>query len=328
MAEDTARVVQKVEIKKSYKFGGSQVLFTPEEQKQLKDFGPPGLRIIGFKPQSMLPYWASVHKSTFIYPSENEYVGSTRVFSALWEKLLKDKKMGLGWYIARKNANPAIVAILPSAEKLDPTTNQQVFPAGLWLYPLPYADDLRSVSAPSPIVAPDQLIDNMRVIVQQLQLPKAQYNPRNYPNPSLQWHYRILQAMALEEEPPDVAEAEDKTIPKYRQINKICGQYIANWGQTLASEYDEWRNKKQNTLKRDHDDDDIEVPKKKKVLVKSSAKKLGEMDKEDLKNLVENGGLEKLKVADLKEWLLGKGLNGVGRKADLIERVEQWVEDN
>ncbi|KAJ8058995.1 hypothetical protein OCU04_011977 [Sclerotinia nivalis] len=326
MAEDLSRIVQKTEIKKTYKFGGGQVLFTPDEQKQLKNFGPPGLRIIGFKPQSMLPYWASVHKSTFMYPSENGYVGSTRVFSALWEKLLKDKKMGLGWYIARKNANPAIVAILPSVEKLDPATNQQIFPAGLWLYPLPFADDLRGVSTPGSIIAPDKLIDNMRIIIQQLQLPKAQYDPRNYPNPSLQWHYRILQALALDEDVPELPE--DKTIPKYRQIHKRCGEYIANWGNTLESEYDKWRNGKENVLKRDLDEDEIEVPKKKKVLVKSSAKKLGEMDKEELKNLVANGGLEKFKMADLKEWLVGKGLNAAGKKADLLERIEEWVEGN
>ncbi|APA08897.1 hypothetical protein SS1G_02717 [Sclerotinia sclerotiorum 1980 UF-70] len=326
MAEDSARVIQKTEIKKAYKFGGAQVLFTPDEQKELKNFGPSGLRIIGFKPQSMLPYWASVHKSTFIYPSENGYVGSTRVFSALWEKLLKDNKMGLGWYIARKDANPAIVAILPSVEKFDPATNQQIFPAGLWLYPLPFADDLRSVSAPGPIIAPDKLIDNMRIIIQQLQLPKAQYDPRNYPNPSLQWHYKILQALALEEDIPDVPE--DKTIPKYRQIHKRCGEYIANWGTTLESEYGKWRNGNENVLKRDLDEDEVEVPKKKKVLVKSSAKKLGEMDKEELKNLVANGGLEKFKVTDLKECLLGKGLNSAGKKADLMERIEEWAEEN
>ncbi|QSZ32283.1 hypothetical protein DSL72_001857 [Monilinia vaccinii-corymbosi] len=326
MAEDTARVIQKVEIKKAYNFGGSEVYFTADEQKQLKDFGPPGLRIIGFKPQSALPNWASINKSTFIYPSENGYVGSTRVFSALWEKLLKDEKMGLGWYIARKNANPLIVAILPSAEKFDPSTKQQVFPAGLWLYPMPYADDLRDVAAPAPIVAPDELIDKMRVVVQQLQLPKAEYDPRRYPNPSLQWHYKILQAMALEEELPETPE--DKTIPKYRQIDKRAGQYISDWGHTLASQFENWcAGNKTAGIKRDHDDnDDIDQPKKKKALVKVSAKKLGDMDKGELSNLVINGGLEKFKMGDLKEWLVGKGLSSLGKKADLIERVEQWIE--
>lgn len=167
MAEDTARTVEKIEIKKAYKFGGEQVVFTKDEQMEIKNFGPPGIRIVGFKPQSMLPIWASISKSTFIYPSEEDFIGSTRVFAALWQKLVKDKKMALAWYIARKNAKPLVVAILPSQERLDETSKQQIIPAGLWLYPLPYADDIRSPpELPRPIVSPDTLIDKMRVIVQ------------------------------------------------------------------------------------------------------------------------------------------------------------------
>ena len=36
---------------------------------------------------------------------------------------------------------------------------------------------------------------------------------------ALQWHYRILQALALDEDLPE--KPEDKTIPKYRQIDKV-----------------------------------------------------------------------------------------------------------
>ena len=36
---------------------------------------------------------------------------------------------------------------------------------------------------------------------------------------ALQWHYRILQAMALDEDIPE--KPDDKTIPKYKQIHKV-----------------------------------------------------------------------------------------------------------
>lgn len=36
---------------------------------------------------------------------------------------------------------------------------------------------------------------------------------------ALQWHYRILQALALDEDLPE--KPEDKTIPKYKQIDKV-----------------------------------------------------------------------------------------------------------
>jgi ATP-dependent DNA helicase 2 subunit 1 len=164
--EDSVRPVEKIEIKKAYKFGGSQVLFTEEEMKQLKTFGSPVLRIIGFKPQSMLPFWAAIKKSTFIYPSEEHYIGSTRVFSALWQKLTKDKKMGVAWYIARSNAAPVLVAILPSEERASDTTKVPIIPAGLWLYQLPFLDDKRDLTPQQkPLVAPDVLIDEMRKVI-------------------------------------------------------------------------------------------------------------------------------------------------------------------
>ena len=83
VAEDTARSVEKVEIRKAYKFGGETVSFTEDELAKIRHFGDPVLRIIGFKPLSMLPIWANYKHNTFIYPSEEDFVGSTRVFSAL-----------------------------------------------------------------------------------------------------------------------------------------------------------------------------------------------------------------------------------------------------
>ena len=130
----------------------------------------------------MLPMWANLKPSTFIYPSEDDYVGSTRVFAALHQKLLRDQKMGLTWFVARKNAAPVIAALLPGAEKFS-NEGDQLIPAGLWLIPLPFADDIRQNPETPLIRAPEPLIDMMRIIVQQLQLPKAEYRPEKYPNP-------------------------------------------------------------------------------------------------------------------------------------------------
>ena len=187
MSDDTARTVEKVEIRKAYKFGGEQVTFTPDEIASLRHFGDPGIRIIGFKPISMLPIWANLRPSTFIYPSEEDYVGSTRVFSALQQKLLKDEKMGIAWFVARKNAAPVIAAILPGAEKLG-ENGEQLIPPGMWIVPLPFADDIRQNPETTLIRAPDTLIDLMRAVIQQLQLPKAQYSPEKYPNPGMLGH--------------------------------------------------------------------------------------------------------------------------------------------
>ena len=148
----------------------------------MRNFGDPVIRIVGFKPLSMLPIWASLKQSTFIYPSEEDVIGSTRVFSALHQKLLKDEKIGIVWFIARKNAAPVIAAMIPGAERLG-EHGEQVLPPGMWLVPLPYADDIRRYPETTMVSSPDSLVDMMRTVIQQLQLPKGQYNPEKYPNP-------------------------------------------------------------------------------------------------------------------------------------------------
>lgn len=41
---------------------------------------------------------------------------------------------------------------------------------------------------------------------------------------ALQWHYMILQAMALDEDLPE--QPADKTLPKYRQIDKVSPDVV------------------------------------------------------------------------------------------------------
>lgn len=329
-ADDAAAsTVLKAEIKKAYKFGGEQILFSTEEQAQLKDYGPPGLRIVGFKPQSMLPDWASINKSTYIYPSEEDFVGSTRVFTALWQKLLKDKKMGVAWYVARKNTKPEMVAILPSAETLDPSTGLQSVPAGLWLYPLPYADDLRfPPDTPKPLVAPDNVVDSMRVIIQQLQLPGARYEAAKYPNPALQWHYRIVQAIALDEDIPEFRDGDDKTIPKYRQIDKRAGAYVLEWGQLLEEQHKAWAREISHAGVKREAGTDVSSRKVKAAFGASKADTgLAGKSKVDLKKVVANGWLAKSTVPELKSWLSENGMAVTGKKADLVARIEEAVDE-
>ncbi|KAF3803231.1 ATP-dependent DNA helicase II subunit 1 [Colletotrichum gloeosporioides] len=326
IAEDSARTVEKPEFKKAYKFGGEYVHFTTEEQKSLKDFGTPIIRIIGFKPRSMLPFWASVKKSTFIFPSEEDYVGSTRVFTALWQKLLKSKKIGVAWAITRANANPILVAIIPSHEQSEDDSTTPYLPAGLWLTPLPFADDLRDGPEPPAdlVRSTNELTDQMRVIVQQLQLPKAMYNPKKYPNPSLQWHYKILQVLALEEEYPE--KAEDLTEPKYKAISKRAGGYLEEWAETLQAEAKNVMAKQ--AIKRDAEDDDDGRPAKRaKAAPKAKVSGSG-MTTAQLKAAADSDTLGKMLVADLKDVLAARGLSTAGKKAELVERLEEWIESN
>ncbi|KAJ5596964.1 hypothetical protein N7450_003422 [Penicillium hetheringtonii] len=330
MAEDTARTVEKSEIRKAYKFGGEQVSFTTDELQALRNFGSPIIRIIGFKPVSALPIWANVKHPSFIYPSEEDYIGSTRVFSALQQKLSKDKKLALVWFIPRKNATPCLAAMVPGDERVDENGIQKV-PPGMWLIPLPFADDVRSSPAYARHVPPDDLVDAMCSVIGQLELPGKVYDSQKYPNPSLQWHYRILQALALDEDVPETPE--DKTTPKYRQIDKRAGDYILAWAELVEEKAQKMfagtaASTKSTLVKRGPKDraeqtGDTVDPPSKRVKVEGGTSSLDH----DVKRSFEKGAVAKLTVSMLKEFLTAHGRATAGKKADLVDRVEQFFEE-
>lgn len=328
-ADDTGRVLKREDVRKAYKFGGEQVSFSTEEITQIRTFGDPIVRILGFKPQSMLPVWANTKHATFIFPSEEDYIGSTRVFSALYQKLLKDNLMGLTWFIPRKNATPTIAALLPTSPHAPSS------PQGLWLVPLPFADDIRLNPETTLIRCTDELTDAMRPVVQQLQLPGGVYDPSRYPNPSLQWHYRILQALALDEDLP--SKAEDKTLPKYRQIDKRAGEYIVEWGQELEKTFLAYQRDNPSlptsTLaKRSRPGASAAAASNKKVKTEHDSADTANdvpavMSDEEMRALWKKEKLASLTVGKLKDWLGVKKIAVGGKKADLVERVESYFEN-
>ncbi|PSR90667.1 SPOC like C-terminal domain-containing protein [Coniella lustricola] len=328
--EGSMRTVEKTELKKAYKFGvgGDLVYFTPRELQQIKEFEPKCLRIIGFKPRSMLPPWAAIKKSTFIFPTEAGFVGSTRVFSALWQKLLDSKKMAIAWHVPRKNAAPQIVAILPSHKPSEEDAGTNYLPAGLWLYPLPFVDDRRDLTPlkQQPVVrASDELVTQMRTIVQNLQLPKDKYDPSKFPNPALQYHYTVLQALALDEDVPPATKFPDHTLPRFKQINKRVGGYQSEFKERVEEEARTVM--QQLAIKRDAEEEADDRPKKKSRIAVHKAAPGGGTTWSDLNKAINDGSLSKRTVADLKDICSNKGLSTNGRKADLLERIEQWIEE-
>ncbi|CAK7565348.1 MAG: ATP-dependent DNA helicase II subunit 1 [Sporothrix epigloea] len=341
---DTARTVETGEVKKAYKFGGEFVYFSPEELKSLREWNLPeawkgkGLRIIGFKPRVLIPPWAAVKRSTFIYPSEEDYVGSTRVFSALWQKLRQSDKVAIAWFVPRANSNPQLVAIIPSgggSEEQEENANPMQLPAGLWLYPLPFAEDIRRGADDSrtTLKCSDRLTELVKPIIENLFLPKTAYNPAKYPNPSLQWHYKILQTLALEEEVPEYGE--DLTLPKYKAIAKRVGGSLIDLKEEIQEEAQVLLSRRSTKRNGDSDDDGIgegkPLAKRPKSATASGSRAVvdgGNITAKELRTAVENGMLKAMQVAALRSILAARDQPTSGRKADLIDRIEQWVEAN
>ena len=191
---------------------------------------------------SALRFWDNMRPSYFIYPSDAAVTGSTRTFASLHKKLLKDDLMALAWLIPRRNQAPVFAAVIPQAEEFDDKEAQST-PPGMHCIVLPFLDDIRANPVDETAVgilphvkpvlrkAGPVLFNKMGEIVLAAKLKS--FNPIKYPNPALQWHYRVLQAYALEEELPK--EKEDKTIPKYNTLHKRTGPLAVEWGKLLDS---------------------------------------------------------------------------------------------
>lgn len=165
-------------------------------------------------------------------------------------------------------------------------------------------------------------------------------------NVALQWHYRILQALALDEDHP--GEPEDKTKPKYRQIDKVgsseedtstsctwilissqrAGDYVLAWSDQLDTAFDKMFGGTAATttlVKRGPKDsaDSAGAPPAKRVKTEGGT---GSVD-EEVRRCYEKGTVSKLTVAVLKDFLTARGRSSAGRKADLVDRVEQFFEN-
>lgn len=113
------------------------------------------------------------------------------------------------------------------------------------------------------------------------------FAPSKYPNPALQWHYRILQAIALEEELPQ--KAEDKTIPKYSLFHKRIGNEARTWGEILNNAVPAGRVQSSSSNKRravSNGDDAEERPK-----VKREKKEVTKASSDKIESLYEQGTL-------------------------------------
>ena len=167
----------------------------------------------------------------------------------------------------------------------------------------------------------------MRAVIKQLHMPKG-YKPEKFSNPALQWHYRILQAIALDEEQPD--KPEDHTRPKYRLIRKHAAKQVLRWGEELEEAWKaDWEQpepavKEVKGRKRhmadDEGDEGVKPPRKKRAGA-------DEVQDEEMRRAHEREQVQKFTVVQLKSWLASKGLETGGRKGDLVDRVDKWFEN-
>jgi Ku70/Ku80 C-terminal arm len=146
----------------------------------------------------------------------------------------------------------------------------------------------------------------MKKIVKTIILKR--FDPAKYPNPGLQWHFRVLQALALDEEVPKVREVDDKTLPGYSSIHKRTGGLAMEWGELLeetspehAIEDDRGSQRKRKRITADSEDGDTRGSGRVDKQVKKEKKSADPISADRIESLYEQGSL--LTVCSPLIWL-------------------------
>lgn len=312
---DTGGVLQKVEMKHYNELGGAKAIFTKEELTEMRNFGPPGLTLIGFKDASFMKNYYNLTHSTFVYPDEFEIRGSILTFIALLETMTKGDKIALAKYIARNGAPPKLVALLPQAETVDEAGNQ-IDPPGFNMIILPFSDEIRHPKSPShdhradPMNqdATEEQVQKMAELVDKLKLGSG-FDPLNYENPALQKHYAYLQALALEQDEPDPVT--DTTLPNYEAIAKRAGPIVTSLAFPEPSAPSTAAKSKRPTTPAP-----AATSKKTKGVEGEAAAPTA-----DISTITDESLLKKRTVAELKDYLTSVGIKPERLKPDLIQQV-------
>lgn len=329
VCEDTGSLLLDSQVKHGYAFGGVRVMIEKHEMKEIRTLDTASLRLIGFKPRSSLKDYHNMKHASYIFPDEVAVRGSSTVYAALLQKMLEMDKIAICKMTARSNASLRLVALLPVREMVK--DGIQIYPTGLYVIYLPYADDIRSDRVEKSAKATEDQIAAGLSLVRKLRI--QEFDCRNFENPVLQHHYATLEAIALDRSEADIVMPEDSVVPDSEGMARLSN--LLN-------------NFKDSIFPDNYVSPDPKVtPGKKKASVKKRIREDGELDSSDplssptakRKKMAEDfnwgeklqqGEIGKCTLDVLKGYCSNNGIKGYStlKKQALVELVEEHIRNN
>ena len=227
---ETGGVLKKEEISFAFDYGGVKAVFSKEEIGKMKNFGEPRLVLYGFYPKSWLKLKYNLKHSVFLFPDEEEYMGSSCLISNLIDVMMERNVIAIALLVASPRSTPRFLALLPSQPNSQ--EQQDSVSVGFNGIFLPYKEDVRVIDseiAPLGKPAAENLTCSIKSIIESLTIPNFSSKP--FPNPELSLFYAGLVSMAQELD--EMEQVQDQTRPNFDWINKEAGSHIKNCNQVI-----------------------------------------------------------------------------------------------
>ncbi|KAL4483805.1 hypothetical protein ABPG72_006180 [Tetrahymena utriculariae] len=224
ICKETGQSLYQNQISTCVHIGGEKIKVSKNDINEIKAFEEPGMRLIGFKPAGTLKAYHNYRTSYFVYPDDYHVKGSSQSFHALISQMIAKDKIAIVRFIPRKGTQVRFCALLPQEESYDEDHVQT--PPGFHLIFLPYADDQRNLGSIRPQQKEEvsrNLLNAAKMMCNALDL--ANFDFRNFEDPSLQKFFAHLQAHALQEQnpenPPDLIQPDEEGMKRCEDIIKL-----------------------------------------------------------------------------------------------------------
>ncbi|KAL0075826.1 SPOC like C-terminal domain-containing protein [Phycomyces blakesleeanus] len=210
---DTGQNLRLDTISSAFEYGGLNVPLSKEDIKKAQYIREPGIVVLGFKPRKAhLPHH-TIGRTYFIAPDESAYSGSTEVLRALHTTLTNSDKICYTFCVFSGNSAPRVMVLMP-----------QKSPSGFAGILLPYTEEIRALPIESTPEVSKPLLESAERLV-------GHRKPNDddiwgYPDPSIERHRRLLDAIALQRDIQEITE-QPLTEPVDRTLEPFINQFKA-----------------------------------------------------------------------------------------------------
>ncbi|KAL5289226.1 XRCC6 family protein [Megaselia abdita] len=285
---------------------GEPIVLSAEQVSKLRTPIPPALQLIGFIENNTIPLDMYIKTSGFIYPTESNIVGSTKLFRAIWQKCIDMNKMAVCILVKTKKSYPDFVALEASQSGFNGNIKAH---DGFNVFYLPSVDNNRNIdtTAWKSDEPTDEQVAFFKQVVKKL---RVNYDPQSkaLTDPALDYLNAKILSLAFDLETENLENELDPDIDEQDQRMNISLEELVR----LFGEVDVSATKRPGTANAGEGN----AVKKAKIVNSDITEQM-------IIEMVGSKSLEDLTAVQLRQYLQQKGETNISKvtKPNLISRV-------